>query len=157
MDFHEERGPLRGPYPSFEACECANTVRVQIGKELLLPELPLRVRLIGLRVTKLKDLRANLDDKPGGIKRVRAPILFILGPRDFAPSFSTPQVDPLLRRRSEKSKGTPRKANNSAFPKTDMWKQCLGTTTIVMMMSTTHTMFRKTRTCPNPQPVTTQS
>ncbi|GJE97755.1 DNA polymerase IV [Phanerochaete sordida] len=38
------------------------------GKELLLPELPLRLRLIGLRVTKLKDLRAEAD-KPGSIKR----------------------------------------------------------------------------------------
>lgn len=38
------------------------------GKELLLPELPLRLRLIGLRVTKLKDLRADAD-KPGSIKR----------------------------------------------------------------------------------------
>ncbi|CAL1706501.1 unnamed protein product [Somion occarium] len=40
-----------------------------IGKELLLPELPLRIRLIGLRVTKLKDLREDADSKPGGIKR----------------------------------------------------------------------------------------
>ncbi|KAL6310385.1 DNA/RNA polymerase [Sparassis latifolia] len=40
-----------------------------IGKELLTPELPLTVRLIGLRVTKLKDLRADLDARPGGIKR----------------------------------------------------------------------------------------
>ncbi|KAH8119544.1 DNA/RNA polymerase [Phellopilus nigrolimitatus] len=38
------------------------------GKELLEPELPLCVRLIGLRVTKLKDLRAPVDQ---GIKRVR--------------------------------------------------------------------------------------
>ena len=43
----------------------------QIGKELLLPELPLRIRLIGLRVTKLKDLREDADAKPGSIKRVR--------------------------------------------------------------------------------------
>ncbi|KAF6760313.1 DNA polymerase kappa [Ephemerocybe angulata] len=36
-----------------------------IGKELLIPELPLKIRLIGLRVTKLKDLRAPET----GIKR----------------------------------------------------------------------------------------
>lgn len=40
----------------------------QIGKELLLAELPLKIRLIGLRVTKLKDLRAETTT---GIKRVR--------------------------------------------------------------------------------------
>ncbi|KAJ3556244.1 hypothetical protein NM688_g2131 [Phlebia brevispora] len=40
-----------------------------IGKELLLPELPLKIRLIGLRVTKLKDMRADVDSKPGSIKR----------------------------------------------------------------------------------------
>jgi len=39
-----------------------------IGQELLLPELPLTIRLIGLRVTKLKDLRASLDPSIG-IKR----------------------------------------------------------------------------------------
>uniref|UniRef100_A0A0W0F0C4 DNA polymerase kappa n=1 Tax=Moniliophthora roreri TaxID=221103 RepID=A0A0W0F0C4_MONRR len=38
------------------------------GKELLLPELPLTLRLIGLRVTKLKDLRAAVDPEVG-IKR----------------------------------------------------------------------------------------
>ncbi|KAF5389456.1 hypothetical protein D9757_004259 [Collybiopsis confluens] len=38
------------------------------GKELLLPELPLKIRLIGLRVTKLKDMRAPTDS---GIKRAR--------------------------------------------------------------------------------------
>ncbi|KAH7888691.1 IMS-domain-containing protein [Phlebopus sp. FC_14] len=38
-----------------------------IGKELLLPEFPLTIRLIGLRVTKLKDLRAS--EPAGGIKR----------------------------------------------------------------------------------------
>ncbi|KAG1731472.1 IMS-domain-containing protein [Suillus paluster] len=38
-----------------------------IGKELLLPELPLTLRLIGLRVTKLKDL--NAPEPAGGIKR----------------------------------------------------------------------------------------
>jgi len=38
-----------------------------IGKELLLPELPLKLRLIGLRVTKLKDLRA--PESASGIKR----------------------------------------------------------------------------------------
>ncbi|KAF9263393.1 DNA/RNA polymerase [Marasmius fiardii PR-910] len=31
------------------------------GKELLLPELPLNLRLIGLRLTKLKDLKASAD------------------------------------------------------------------------------------------------
>ncbi|VDC06396.1 unnamed protein product [Peniophora sp. CBMAI 1063] len=34
-----------------------------IGKELLLPEWPLRLRLIGLRVTKLKDLKKKDDGK----------------------------------------------------------------------------------------------
>ncbi|KIY44402.1 DNA/RNA polymerase [Fistulina hepatica ATCC 64428] len=38
-----------------------------IGKELITPEFPLRLRLIGLRVTKLKDLRA--PSPKGGIKR----------------------------------------------------------------------------------------
>ncbi|KAG8213936.1 IMS-domain-containing protein [Butyriboletus roseoflavus] len=38
-----------------------------IGKELLLPELPLTIRLIGLRITKLKDLHAA--EPAGGIKR----------------------------------------------------------------------------------------
>ncbi|KAF7361929.1 IMS-domain-containing protein [Mycena venus] len=38
-----------------------------IGQELLLPELPLTIRLIGLRVTKLKDLRG--PDPSTGIKR----------------------------------------------------------------------------------------
>ncbi|KAK2464297.1 hypothetical protein APHAL10511_003754 [Amanita phalloides] len=37
-----------------------------IGKELLIPEFPLRLRLIGLRVTKLKDLRVSSEI---GIKR----------------------------------------------------------------------------------------
>ncbi|KAJ7084347.1 IMS-domain-containing protein [Mycena belliarum] len=37
------------------------------GQELLLPELPLTIRLIGLRVTKLKDLRG--PDPSTGIKR----------------------------------------------------------------------------------------
>ncbi|RXW21284.1 hypothetical protein EST38_g4573 [Candolleomyces aberdarensis] len=35
------------------------------GKELLLPEMPLKLRLIGLRVTKLKDLRAASDNSTG--------------------------------------------------------------------------------------------
>ncbi|PSR76512.1 hypothetical protein PHLCEN_2v8415 [Hermanssonia centrifuga] len=39
------------------------------GKELLMPELPLKIRLIGLRVTKLKDLRLDTDKEPGSIKR----------------------------------------------------------------------------------------
>ncbi|KAJ7262218.1 hypothetical protein B0H12DRAFT_1209583 [Mycena haematopus] len=38
-----------------------------VGQELLLPELPLTLRLIGLRVTKLKDLRG--PDSSNGIKR----------------------------------------------------------------------------------------
>ncbi|KAJ4468119.1 DNA/RNA polymerase [Lentinula aciculospora] len=36
------------------------------GKELFIPEMPLKIRLIGLRVTKLKDLRISADS---GIKR----------------------------------------------------------------------------------------
>ncbi|KAI0746017.1 DNA/RNA polymerase [Earliella scabrosa] len=40
-----------------------------IGKELLKPELPLTLRLIGLRVTKLKDLNAEAESKARGIKR----------------------------------------------------------------------------------------
>ncbi|KAI0762097.1 DNA/RNA polymerase [Trametes elegans] len=40
-----------------------------IGAELLKPELPLTIRLIGLRVTKLKDLRAEAASKARGIKR----------------------------------------------------------------------------------------
>ncbi|KAG2045388.1 hypothetical protein BDR06DRAFT_1025790 [Suillus hirtellus] len=42
-----------------------------IGKELLLPELPLTLRLIGLQVTKLKDLHA--PEPLGGIKRFFEP------------------------------------------------------------------------------------
>lgn len=49
---------------------CVYISCLQTGKELLLPELPLRLRLIGLRVTKLKDLRDDADSKPGSIKRV---------------------------------------------------------------------------------------
>lgn len=45
-------------------------ITCQIGKELLLPELPLTIRLIGLRITKLKDLHAA--EPAGGIKRVSA-------------------------------------------------------------------------------------
>jgi DNA polymerase kappa len=45
-------------------------ITYQIGKELLLPELPLTIRLIGLRITKLKDLHAA--EPAGGIKRVSA-------------------------------------------------------------------------------------
>lgn len=40
-----------------------------IGKELLMPEMPLTLRLIGLRVTKLKDLRVESEKKASGIKR----------------------------------------------------------------------------------------
>ena len=39
----------------------------EAGRELLQPEWPLRIRLIGLRVTKLKDLRKKGD----GIAKVR--------------------------------------------------------------------------------------
>jgi len=42
-----------------------------IGQELLLAELPLTIRLIGLRVTKLKDLRTS--DTSTGIKRFFEP------------------------------------------------------------------------------------
>jgi len=41
-----------------------------IGKELLMPEFPLSLRLIGLRVTKLKDLK---EDEKKGIKRFFEP------------------------------------------------------------------------------------
>ncbi|KAF8348380.1 DNA/RNA polymerase [Amanita rubescens] len=50
-----------------------------IGKELLMPEFPLRLRLIGLRVTKLKDLR-TADNT--GIKRVRSCFRVFFGPVD---------------------------------------------------------------------------
>ncbi|KAG2153707.1 IMS-domain-containing protein, partial [Suillus bovinus] len=53
-----------------------------IGKELLLPELPLTLRLIGLRVTKLKDLHA--PEPAGGIKRF------------FEPANSSPRKRPRL-------------------------------------------------------------
>jgi DNA polymerase kappa len=39
----------------------------EVGRELLQPEWPLRIRLIGLRVTKLKDLRKKDD----GIAKVQ--------------------------------------------------------------------------------------
>lgn len=38
------------------------------GRDLLLPEMPLKLRLIGLRVTKLKDLKKKEPET--GIKRV---------------------------------------------------------------------------------------
>lgn len=38
-----------------------------------MPEMPLTLRLIGLRVTKLKDLRVESEKKASGIKRVRPP------------------------------------------------------------------------------------
>ncbi|KAF4567617.1 hypothetical protein EYR40_006618 [Pleurotus pulmonarius] len=41
-----------------------------VGKELLFPELPISIRLIGLRVTKLKDLKASTSE---GIKRFFGP------------------------------------------------------------------------------------
>ncbi|KAH7916561.1 IMS-domain-containing protein [Hygrophoropsis aurantiaca] len=46
-----------------------------VGKELLIPELPVTIRLIGLRVTKLKDLRAK-SPPSGGIKRFFEPTKF---------------------------------------------------------------------------------
>ncbi|RDX47961.1 DNA/RNA polymerase [Lentinus brumalis] len=52
-----------------------------IGKELLKPELPLTLRLIGLRVTKLKDLKAEAESKARGIKR-----FFESGPSDGSPA-----------------------------------------------------------------------
>ena len=42
----------------------------QIGEELLKPELLLTLRLVGLRVTKLTDLRADAESKACEIKRV---------------------------------------------------------------------------------------
>ncbi|KAG2079291.1 IMS-domain-containing protein [Suillus decipiens] len=58
-----------------------------IGKELLLPELPLTLRLIGLRVTKLKDLYA--PEPAGGIKRF------------FEPANSSPRKKPRLASNTE--------------------------------------------------------
>ncbi|KAG1746290.1 IMS-domain-containing protein [Suillus occidentalis] len=58
-----------------------------IGKELLLLELPLTLRLIGLRVTKLKDLHA--PEPAGGIKRF------------FEPSNSSPRKRPRLSSNAE--------------------------------------------------------
>ncbi|RPD54731.1 DNA/RNA polymerase [Lentinus tigrinus ALCF2SS1-7] len=52
-----------------------------LGKELLKPELPLTLRLIGLRVTKLKDLKAEAESKASGIKR-----FFNSGPADGSPA-----------------------------------------------------------------------
>ncbi|OCH87051.1 DNA/RNA polymerase [Obba rivulosa] len=55
---------------SFDRWICAKREDlIAIGKELLMPELPLRVRLIGLRVTKLKDMRKDAEKKAAGIKR----------------------------------------------------------------------------------------
>ena len=42
---------------------------LQIGKEILMPEFPLTIRLIGLRVTKLKDLKAEAESKAAGIMK----------------------------------------------------------------------------------------
>lgn len=50
----------------------------QIGKELFMKELPLKLRLIGLRATNLKDLRMS-DDK--GIMKVRHQVM--LSPVQF--------------------------------------------------------------------------
>lgn len=72
-----------------------------------MPELPLRLRLIGLRVTKLKDLRADADAKATGIKRVRLERSFPDStltsrpfPTQFFDSVSGP-VSPNKRRRIE--------------------------------------------------------
>ncbi|KZT10718.1 DNA/RNA polymerase [Laetiporus sulphureus 93-53] len=55
---------------SFDRCISTNKEDLfAIGKDLLIPELPLTLRLIGLRVTKLKDLRAEVENNSGGIKR----------------------------------------------------------------------------------------
>jgi hypothetical protein len=73
------------------------TQEYQVGQELLLPELPLTIRLIGLRVTKLKDLRL---EPSMGIKRVRdfhQPL-----PISLYFSFLTPQI-PLHRTRNDGS------------------------------------------------------
>ncbi|KAJ3866625.1 DNA/RNA polymerase [Lentinula novae-zelandiae] len=51
---------------SFERWITKKNDLLAIGTELLLPELPLKIRLIGLRVTKLKDLKISADS---GIKR----------------------------------------------------------------------------------------
>ncbi|CCL99085.1 uncharacterized protein FIBRA_01099 [Fibroporia radiculosa] len=47
-----------------------------------MPEMPLTLRLIGLRVTKLKDLRAEAAQKNSGIKRVCLILLFDTAPVD---------------------------------------------------------------------------
>ena len=52
-----------------------------------MPEFPLSLRLIGLRVTKLKDLR---EDERKGIKRVRLPYLPITARGDKTPLNSKP-------------------------------------------------------------------
>lgn len=49
------------------ALVCGSRKPAQIGKELLLAEMPLRIRLLGLRVTNLKDLKLS---ESVGIKRV---------------------------------------------------------------------------------------
>ncbi|KAH7874546.1 uncharacterized protein C8R40DRAFT_1272652 [Lentinula edodes] len=51
---------------SFERWITKKNDLLAIGTELLLAELPLKIRLIGLRVTKLKDLKISADS---GIKR----------------------------------------------------------------------------------------
>ena len=52
--------------PAIASCSACNNT-LQAGKELIKPEFPLCIRLIGLRVTKLKDLRESAEH---GIKRV---------------------------------------------------------------------------------------
>jgi len=62
--------PRKNCFPSvLNSCSSTQAEYLQIGKELFLAEGRLKLRLIGLRVTKLKDLRTSLST---GIKRVRA-------------------------------------------------------------------------------------
>ena len=51
-------------------CLCLTKHLSKTGKELLVPEFPLKIRLIGLRLTKLKDLK-DTGSSSSGIKRVR--------------------------------------------------------------------------------------
>lgn len=79
------------------------------GKELLLPELPLRLRLIGLRVTKLKDLRLDEDAKPGSLKRVsRSPSPGPAGSHDMHQFFenASSSESPQKKRRVDPSEET---------------------------------------------------
>jgi hypothetical protein len=68
----------------------------KIGKDLLLVETPLTLRLIGLRVTKLKDLRVAA---PSGIKRVCDAVktLILIGPYCVRSSSSLSRTYHLVR------------------------------------------------------------